>query len=183
MATSPLAVLGVSAALAGALLLFGASHWLYEKRTRMQRVRTAAGKAAGAHRHRERRGSRRRRRSSCSRGRSPSCAPRPVGSSLFKGEALAETRKLLVSAGYRSRDAIVVFTFFKLVSPLVFLGGGGALRLRHEPDRQGTDGRCRGGDRGGALRQQAARHHRQEHAARSGSRRSARRCPTRSTCW
>ena len=46
------------------------------------------------------------------------------GLSLFKGGALAETRKLLVSAGYRSRDAIVVFTFFKLVSPLVFLGGG-----------------------------------------------------------
>jgi tight adherence protein C len=41
----------------------------------------------------------------------------------LKGMQVAEIRKLLVSAGYRSRDAIVVFTFFKLVSPLAFLCG------------------------------------------------------------
>ena len=47
MAISPLAVFGISAALSGLLLLGGASHWLYEKRARMQRVRTATGKRAG----------------------------------------------------------------------------------------------------------------------------------------
>ena len=45
------------------------------------------------------------------------------GISLIKGRQLSETRKLLVSAGFRSRDAIVVFTFFKLVTPLIFLAG------------------------------------------------------------
>ena len=122
MATSPLAVLGVSAALACALLLFGASHWIYEKRTRMQRVRTAAGKRPG--------------RIVTANGAAPAKKKEHLqqgllsfmrastrGLSLFKGRALSETRKLLVSAGYRSRDAIVVFTFFKLVSPLIFLAG------------------------------------------------------------
>ena len=41
----------------------------------------------------------------------------------MKGRQINEARKLLVSAGFRSRDAIVVFTFFKLVAPLVFLAG------------------------------------------------------------
>ena len=53
------------------------------------------------------------------------------GFSIMKGRQLSETRKLLVSAGFRSRDAIVVYTFFKLVMPLVFLGRRRALRLRH----------------------------------------------------
>ena len=45
------------------------------------------------------------------------------GISLIKGRQLSETRKLLVSAGFRGRDAIVVFTFFKLVTPLIMLAG------------------------------------------------------------
>src|SRR4029079_5277898 len=122
MATSPLAVLGVSAALACALLLFGASHWLYEKRSRMQRVRTACGKrpgrivtASGAApvKHKEQ----------LQQGAGAFMRASTRGLSLFKGRALNETRKLLVSAGYRARDAIVVFTFFNLVSPLVLLAG------------------------------------------------------------
>ncbi|MFO1143318.1 MAG: type II secretion system F family protein [Amaricoccus sp.] len=123
MATSPLVVLGVSAAMAGALLVVGASHWLYEKRTRMQRVRTAAGRrpgrivtASGAQKART--------KEQMQQGAVAFMRASTRGLSLFRGGALTETRKLLVSAGYRSRDAIVVFTFFKLVSPLVFLGGG-----------------------------------------------------------
>ena len=122
MPTSPLAVLAASAALAGALLLFGASHWLYERRSRMQRVRTAAGKrpgrivtAAGA--------APARKKEHLQQGAVAFMRASTRGLSLFKGRALGETRKRLVSAGYRSRDAIVVFTFFKLVSPLVFLAG------------------------------------------------------------
>jgi tight adherence protein C len=41
----------------------------------------------------------------------------------MKGRQIGETRKMLVSGGFRSRDAIVVYTFFKLVMPLVFLAG------------------------------------------------------------
>lgn len=41
---------------------------------------------------------------------------------LIKGHQVRETRLLLISAGYRSRDAIVLYTFFKLVSPLAALG-------------------------------------------------------------
>ena len=43
--------------------------------------------------------------------------------SIMKGRQVKETKRLLVSGGFRGRDAIVVFTFFKLVAPLVFLGG------------------------------------------------------------
>ena len=47
MEASPLFVLGLSTALAAALLLAGASHWAMEKRTRLRRVRAATGKRAG----------------------------------------------------------------------------------------------------------------------------------------
>jgi len=42
---------------------------------------------------------------------------------ILKDRQVTETRRLLVSAGYRGRDAIVVYAFFKLVSPFVFLLG------------------------------------------------------------
>lgn len=42
---------------------------------------------------------------------------------LMKGNQIRETKLLLISAGYRSRDGIVIYTFLKLVSPLVFLAG------------------------------------------------------------
>ncbi len=41
---------------------------------------------------------------------------------LIKGNQVRETKLLLISAGYRSRDAIIIYTFFKLVSPLAALG-------------------------------------------------------------
>lgn len=43
--------------------------------------------------------------------------------SLIKGRHAKEAKALLMGAGYRSRDAIVVYTFFKLVTPLVFVAG------------------------------------------------------------
>jgi tight adherence protein C len=42
---------------------------------------------------------------------------------ILKDRQSQDMRRLLVSAGYRSRDAVVVYTFFKLVSPFVFLAG------------------------------------------------------------
>lgn len=41
--------------------------------------------------------------------------------SVLKDRQVKETRKLLVSAGYRNRDAIVIYSFFKLVLPVLFL--------------------------------------------------------------
>jgi len=117
---SPLFVLGLSSAFAGALLLGGASHWAMERRTRLRRVRAATGKRLGR---------------VMAAGAKPAKNTQMQQSALammrastgrlaiLKGGALSQTKKLLVSAGYRSRDAIVVYTFFKLVMPLVFLGG------------------------------------------------------------
>jgi tight adherence protein C len=42
--------------------------------------------------------------------------------SIMKDRQVKDTKLMLVSAGYRSRDAIVVDTFFKLVAPVAALG-------------------------------------------------------------
>ncbi len=119
---SPLVVLGVSSALACLLLLTGASHWAVEKRTRLARVRTATGrragrivaasgaKAAAKNQHMK-------------KGAVTFMRVSTQGLSLMKGRQITETKRMLVSGGFRSRDAIVVYTFFKLVAPLVFLAG------------------------------------------------------------
>ena len=120
MEASPLLVLGVSAALAAALLLAGASHWAMERRLRLRRVRTATGKrqsrAAAA-------GSKGAKNTQMQRSALAMMRASTGRLAILKGAALDATKKLLVSAGYRSRDAIVVYTFFKLVMPLVFLAG------------------------------------------------------------
>ena len=87
----------------------------------MQRVRTAAGKRAG--RIVAAPGAKPVKKDHLLQGALAFMRASTKGISLIKGSQLSETRKLLVSAGFRSRDAIVVFTFFKLVSPLVMLGG------------------------------------------------------------
>lgn len=115
---APIAVLGLCLALAAGLLAIGASHWLYERQTRRARLRATVER----------------------RGRLPS-ADRKVANrqiqrgalafmraltgrvSILRGRQVAETRSLLVSGGYRGRDAIVVYTFFKIVAPLVFVTG------------------------------------------------------------
>ena len=101
----------------------------------------------------------------------------------MKGRQIGETRKLLVSAGFRSRDAIVVFTFFKLVSPLVFLAGAALYVYGTNPIGKGPMVDAAAVMARGAPRQQAAGDGSSRTSARSGSRASARRCPTRSTCW
>jgi len=121
MAISPLAVFGVSAALSATLLLGGASHWLYEKRARMQRVRTATGKRAG--RVVTQGNAKQQKSNQFQQGALAFMKVSTKGVSIMKGRQVGEVRKLLVSAGFRSRDAIVVFTFFKLVAPMVFLAG------------------------------------------------------------
>lgn len=121
MAISPIVVFGISAALSGALLLGGATHWFYEKRMRSQRVRTATGKRAG--RIATQGVAKQQKNSQLQQGALAFMKVSTKGVSIMKGRQINEVKKLLVSAGFRSRDAIVVFTFFKLVAPLVFLAG------------------------------------------------------------
>jgi tight adherence protein C len=113
-------VLLLCGALASAAFLFALGDWLLERRARGRRVRAAAGgrSSAGA------------------KGRLRSTEPKAWRQSalqfmrrstqrfsILKDRQSQDTRKLLVSAGLRSRDAIVVYAFFKLVSPFVFLVG------------------------------------------------------------
>jgi tight adherence protein C len=118
MSASPLVVLGISTALAAALLLVGASHWYRERRMRLRRVRTATGKRQG------RAGDMRPAKATQFHQSALAFMKAATGRvALVKGSALQSTKRLLVSAGHRSRDAVVVYTFFKLVMPLVFLAG------------------------------------------------------------
>ena len=117
---SPLAVLGISAALSFVLLAIGASTWLVEKRARLLRVRTATGKRAGRV---STIGAKQVKNQQLQEGAIAMMRASTSGFSIMKGRQIEETRKLLVSAGFRSRDAMVVYTFFKLVTPLVFLAG------------------------------------------------------------
>ncbi len=43
------------------------------------------------------------------------------GVSFLKDRQIRETRKLLAAAGHRNRDAIIVYTFFKMTLPVIFL--------------------------------------------------------------
>jgi tight adherence protein C len=117
---SPLAVLGLSAGFACALLLTGATSWLYEKRTRTQRLRAATGRRSGRVAA-SAAGLGKQRNQPLQQGALALMRASTGKLSIMKGRQVGETRKLLVSGGFRGRDAIVVFTFFKLVAPLVFL--------------------------------------------------------------
>ena len=119
---NPLVIAGAGSAFVLVLTLAWATQVLLEKRLRMQRVRTATGRrqgrvvtAAGARQPQK--------SAQLQQGALAFMKASTRGLSLIKGRQLGEIRKLLVSGGYRSRDAIVVYTFFKLVSPLVFLAG------------------------------------------------------------
>lgn len=118
MTPNPSAVLAASAAVSVLLLLTGTILWWSDRRTRMQRVRAATGqrqgRAAGAVKAAPRNTHFRQSAIAFMRA-----STRRL--SIMKGRQITETKKLLVSGGYRSRDAIVVFTFFKLVAPLVAL--------------------------------------------------------------
>jgi tight adherence protein C len=106
---------GVSFLLALAALIV----WLFERRTRAQRVLSAVGRRSN--------------RSAGTQGSARTgvwqqgivnfmrASTQRV--SIMKDRQLRDTRLMLVGAGFRSRDAIVVYTFFKLVAPLAFLLG------------------------------------------------------------
>lgn len=119
MALSPTVVLAASGFLTAMLILLSVALWAFERRARMQRVRTATGKRAN--RNLEGGGVRAARSEAFQQSWLNFMRKATQKISIMKDRQVGETKLLLVSAGYRSRDAIIVFTFFKLVAPLVFL--------------------------------------------------------------
>jgi tight adherence protein C len=120
MTLEPQHVMMLSGAFSLILLFAGALVWYAEKRARMHRVR-----AVVASRSERARGGGRLSGSGqgWKKGAVTFMREAVQRLSLIKDRQSNEVRKLLVSAGYRSRDAVVVYTFFKLVAPLAFLGG------------------------------------------------------------
>jgi tight adherence protein C len=133
---SPLVVLGVSSALAGGLLLAGGSHWFYEKRTRLKRVRAATGRRQG--RVGAAGGTKAQKNTQIQQGALAFMRASTGKIAIVKGGQLNETKRLLVSAGFRSRDAIVVYTFFKIVAPLVFLAAAALYVYGTDPIGKGA---------------------------------------------
>jgi tight adherence protein C len=133
---SPLVVLGVSSALAGGLLLAGGSHWFYEKRTRLKRVRAATGRRQG--RGGAAGGTKAQKNTQIQQGALAFMRASTGKIAIVKGGQLNETKRLLVSAGFRSRDAIVVYTFFKIVAPLVFLAAAALYVYGTDPIGKGA---------------------------------------------
>lgn len=115
---APIVVLGLCIALAASLLAIGATHWLYERRARLARLRATTNRHGRAPR-----GTGRATNGQIQRGALALMRASTGRLSILKGRQVAEIRALLVSSGYRSRDAVVVYTFFKVVAPLVFLTG------------------------------------------------------------
>ena len=116
METQSLAILAGTAGISALLVLSAAVMWLIERRTRQQRVLSAVGRRSN--------------RAAAASGARASVLQQGLVSfmrastqrvSIMKDRQLRETRLALVGAGFRSRDAIVVFTFFKLVAPIVFM--------------------------------------------------------------
>lgn len=99
------------------LMATAAIFWVIDRRARAARVRAATGRRAG--------------RAGTSFRTEQSAAwqaglltlmrnsTQRVG--LLKDRQVRDTKIALIGAGFRSRDAIVVYTFFKLVAPVIFL--------------------------------------------------------------
>jgi tight adherence protein C len=113
----PVAVFGAAIAMAAVLLVSLAVQTIHERRSRLQRVKAAVSKRSS------RGDGPRRIGGAWQSGMLSFMKLSTKGVSIMKDRQIQETKKMLVSAGYRSRDAIVVFTFFKLVSPLAMMGG------------------------------------------------------------
>ena len=180
MAIHPLVLAGAGSAFILFITLAWSSQLLYDKRLRLQRVRTATGKRQG--RIVTSTGLKPQKNTQLQQGALTFMKASTKGFSIMKGRQINETRKRLVSGGFRSRDAIVVYTFFKLVSPLIFLGAPRSTstaptrsaRAPRSTPPPSSPQRC------SAARRRTSS---SRTCARSGSRASARRCPTRSTCW
>jgi tight adherence protein C len=134
---NPIFVLAVSGTL---VLLLSASAfglWAYDKRERMARVRTAVGRraargggAAGV----------KVKEKVWQKGALDFMRVSTKRFSIMKDRQSRDTNMALVGAGFRSRDAIVVFTFFKMVTPVVFLVGSAIVVYGLDPIGRGPMG-------------------------------------------
>jgi tight adherence protein C len=122
MELTPTMVLALGGTLTLGLVFAGVVMWLAERRERLTRVRAAAGdrSARGAA---NRGGLRAGQNGAWQKGAVEFMRNATKRVTIMKARQIEETQLLLTATGFRSRDAIVVFTFFKLVSPLVFLAG------------------------------------------------------------
>ncbi|MEM8569598.1 MAG: type II secretion system F family protein [Pseudomonadota bacterium] len=115
------------------LLLFALSCMvLVERHTRAQRVLGAASKARG----------RTTQRSESTIGLSDRALKFMQGVTggltILKERQVKEAKALLSSAGYRSKDALVVYSFFKLTGPLIALAGAAILIFGFDPIGKGV---------------------------------------------
>lgn len=113
-------LVGAGAAL---LLLLGAvaASMILQQRARARRVRAAVGKRSN--RNLEGGGLRQAQNLAWQQGMLAFMRGATRRLSIIKDRQAHEIRLMLVSAGYRSRDAIVVYTFFKLIAPIIALAG------------------------------------------------------------
>lgn len=114
-------IIAGAATITGALLLAAIGSWVFERRARLHRVETAVGKRSG--RAVGQGGLAPQRRGAWKEATVGFMRQATGKLTLIKGKQSHATKRLLVSAGFRSRDAIVVYTFFKLVAPVAFLIG------------------------------------------------------------
>ena len=121
MNASTALIIAGAATITGALLLVAVGSWVFERRTRLHRVETAVGKRTG--RVVGQGGLTPQRKGAWKEAMVGFMRQATGKLTLIKGKQSYATKRLLVSAGFRSRDAIVVYTFFKLVAPVVFLAG------------------------------------------------------------
>jgi len=136
LAIHPLVLAGAVSAFVFVLTLAWASQMFYDKRARLQRVRTATGKRQG--RVVTATGLKPQKNTQLQQGALAFMKASTKGLSIVKGRQVNEIRKLLVSGGFRSRDAIVVYTFFKLVSPLIFLAAAALYVYGADPIGKGA---------------------------------------------
>lgn len=119
MEISPIVALTAGGGFAAILMLSAAVIFYSERRARSARVSGAVGKRTNRNGPDARSGQ----NLAWRKGALSFMRSATNGLSLIKGRQAKEAKALLISAGYRSRDAIVVYTFFKLVTPLVFVAG------------------------------------------------------------
>jgi hypothetical protein len=105
------ALIAMGLALLGSLVIaFAAGEWMVERRTRTRRVRAAA---AGGRSSRTGAAALRVSEPRAWRQKALSMMRRSTERvTVVKDRQLSDTRRLLVSAGHRGRDAIVVYAFF-----------------------------------------------------------------------
>ncbi|WP_424931987.1 type II secretion system F family protein [Amaricoccus macauensis] len=105
---------------------------VYEQNTRAQRITMAAGRTSS--------------RQSAHRGGPDTGLNQKLvqimqgttgGLAILKDRQIKEIRGLLVSAGYRSRDAMVVYTFFKIFGPIALLAGSALVVYGFDPIGKG----------------------------------------------